>query len=410
MKRYDDYVLGKLLDKYERSSLSRGENKRNIAIAYKLNAKDIPEYFDESRMEYENVHSQLLELENAGLITLVWKKRHEGQILEKCVLVQENAEEAYRRIHRTRKSDKEAEILKIVEGYGEQLPAFAEWIRQRLSRGYSVKQYLDIEHIDHAERICYLASRIMQNRSAQFLRQFSISCFNDSKIAERDLSAAARIIADFECDGRLRGLSLQEVLEEFLIYRNPSWIMIKGGLWAEMFPGGIGITEEDVLRIEWDTHREISRVLTIENLTTFHQFRIDRSVANQEACGSGFGEEESGETLVIYLGGYANGIKREFLRHIHEAYPAAEFMHYGDIDCGGFRIWKTLSEGTGLEIELYRMDLETYRQYRESGRELTEHDRVLLQEMMEDPFYCDQKELFREMLEAGLKLEQEVIG
>jgi hypothetical protein len=85
-------------------------------------------------------------------------------------------------------------------------------------------------------------------------------------------------------------------------------------------------------------------------------------------------------------------------------------MHYGDIDCGGFRIWKTLSEGTGLEIELYRMDLETYRQYRESGRELTEHDRVLLQEMMEDPFYCDQKELFREMLEAGLKLEQEVIG
>lgn len=56
------------------------------------------------------------------------------------------------------------------------------------------------------------------------------------------------------------------------------------------------------------------------------------------------------------------------------------------------------------------MDIETYRQYRESGRELTEHDRVLLQEMMEDPFYCDQKELFREMLEAGLKLEQEVIG
>ena len=106
MKRYDDYVLGKLLDKYERSSVSRGENKRNKTIVYKMNARDIPEYFDESRMEYENVHSQLLELENAGVITLVWKKRHEGQILEKCVLVQENAEEAYRRTHRTRKSDK----------------------------------------------------------------------------------------------------------------------------------------------------------------------------------------------------------------------------------------------------------------------------------------------------------------
>ncbi len=402
MRRYDDYVLGKLLDKYERSTVSRGENKRNIAIAYKLNAKDIPEYFDESRMEYENVHSQLLELENAGVITLVWKKRHEGQILEKCVLVQENVKEAYKKAHRVRKSDKEAELLRMVEGYGEQLPAFAEWIRQRLSRGCSVKQYLDIEHPDHAERICYLASRILQNRSAQFLRRFSISCFNDSKIAERDLSAATRIIADFECGGRLRGLSSQEVLEEFLIYRNPSWIMIKGGPWTEMFPGGIGITEEDALNVNWDRKRNVTRVLTIENLTTFHQWKIN--------CSGGEDPATYEETLVIYLGGYANGIKREFLRHIHEAYPAAEFMHYGDIDCGGFRIWKTLSEGTGLIIEPYRMDLETYRKYRESGRELTEHDRILLKEMTEDPFYCGQKELFREMLETGVKLEQEAIG
>lgn len=404
MRRYDDYVLGKLLDKYERSSVSRGENLRSIAISYKLNPKDLPEYFDESRLEYENVHNQLTELENAGIISLIWKKRHEGQILEKCVLVQENTEEAYRRLRRVQKSVKENRILEVVRKYERQLPAFAAWISERVRIGSSVKQYLDIDHPEHADRICFLACKILQNESEQFLRQFSVSCFRDSKIAEREISAAARIISDFECEGRLRGLDAQEVLEEFMIFRNPSWIMIKGGPWSDVFPGGIGITEKDAMRVEWNSEHRVRHVLTIENLTTFHQWKTGTFKEGEKDIGNNETDE-----LVIYLGGYANRIKREFLCRIHEAYPDAVFEHYGDIDCGGFRIWKNLVEGTGIAIRPYRMDMETYMRYRDSGRELTEHDRGQLREMVKDPFYVNQSELFLRMLESGIKLEQEAI-
>lgn len=414
MRRYDDFILGKILDKYERSSASKGGSRRNMEISYKLDRKDIPEYFDVSRMDFDILHSQLRELENAGLLRLVWKKKHEGQILEKCVLVCGNVTEAYRRLGRTPKSEKETEILGIIRKYEDQMPAFAKWVEERISQGNSVKQYLDMDDSKQAERICYLASRILQNRSEVFLRQFSISCFHDSKIAERDISAATRILSDFECDGRLKGLDAEEVLEECLIFRNPSWIMMKGGPWIDTFPGGIGITDEDALKVKWDALSVITCVLTIENLTTFHQWK--GFGFSEPVSGGGIGAildggmELDGETLVIYLGGYANRSKREFLLRIHEAYPAAKFFHYGDIDCGGFRIWKNLSESTGLTITPCRMDLDTYREYKKWGRTLTEHDRVLLRKMMEDPFYEDQRELFGEMLRDGRKLEQEVIG
>ncbi len=111
MKRYDDLILGRLLDKYENSSLSRGENQRNISIAYKLTPKELPEYFDERRLDYENVHSQLLVLEEAGLVSLIWRKGREGQILDKCLLVPERVSEAYRHLHRQSKAEKEERIM-----------------------------------------------------------------------------------------------------------------------------------------------------------------------------------------------------------------------------------------------------------------------------------------------------------
>ena len=47
----------------------------------------------------------------------------------------------------------------------------------------------------------------------------------------------------------------------------------------------------------------------------------------------------------------------EFLKKLAEAYPDACFMHSGDIDCGGFMIWKSRCEGTGIPFETYKMDI-----------------------------------------------------
>ena len=56
MAQYDRYVIGKLLDTYESSLLSTGENRRNIHIEFRFTKKGVPAYFDESSGEYEKIH------------------------------------------------------------------------------------------------------------------------------------------------------------------------------------------------------------------------------------------------------------------------------------------------------------------------------------------------------------------
>ena len=129
-------------------------------------------------------------------------------------------------------------------------------------------------------------------------------------------------------------------------------------------------------------------MITIENLTTY--FRWD--------------EEDS---LMIYLGGYHNSVRRALLQEIYACHPEAVYLHFGDIDAGGFDIYRNLKEKTGIPFEMYQMDLDTLQYYEKYGKRLTEHDRKRLQGMKD-------REEFREvicyMLEHDLKLEQECMG
>ena len=86
MVRYDRRILNKLLDSYEDSLLFKGENKRKISISYPFNKKSIPEYFDESSLAYEDIHTLLAELERKQFIHIVWKKEH--HIVHKLILNQ----------------------------------------------------------------------------------------------------------------------------------------------------------------------------------------------------------------------------------------------------------------------------------------------------------------------------------
>ena len=55
------------------------------------------------------------------------------------------------------------------------------------------------------------------------------------------------------------------------------------------------------------------------------------------------------------------------------------------------------------------MNFEGYHKYLKWGRKLTEQDRKALENMIKDPFFVHQSELFKCMLEHDVKLEQECI-
>ena len=53
MHPVENKILNDLLDKYENSKLSRGENQRAIHIAFPFNKKTMPKYFDESSLDQQ---------------------------------------------------------------------------------------------------------------------------------------------------------------------------------------------------------------------------------------------------------------------------------------------------------------------------------------------------------------------
>ncbi len=365
MKRYDEKILGNLLDRYERSLLYSGKNIINRSVSMIISKKTLPEYFDESALQFDVIHQQLGQLEEDEYIRLIWKNKKKGHILEKCELVIERLDDVYELLHRKPKNTKEQEILEICDVY----------------QGKA------------SELDC-------------FLRQFSILHFHDSKIAEEDIKKAVNIISKFSEKERFQGLQEEEILAEFNIYQNPSWLMMKGNVRFQKqfgnvltdvdlraFRGGIGVSNQDIETIRWAPDSLIEKVVTVENLTSFHQWR----------------ESAGAPVLCIYLGGYHNHVKRLFLQRLYQAYPNAEYYHFGDIDCGGFRIWKDLCVKTGIPFKTLYMDLATYDKYFVWGHSLTDPDRKTLRDMMKDSFFKEQAELFARMLKQGIKLEQECI-
>ena len=98
MHPVENKILNDLLDKYENSKLSRGENQRAIHIAFPFNKKTMPKYFDESSLEIETIHAAAEQMEREGLVAIAWKNQKPGYIIEKLVLCEDHVEEAYERL------------------------------------------------------------------------------------------------------------------------------------------------------------------------------------------------------------------------------------------------------------------------------------------------------------------------
>ncbi len=409
MKRYDDRILARLLDRYEGSLLYEGRNQVQVSIAVKLTRAVLPEYFDETCTEYTVIDEQLTALEQEGLIRLDWG-RTSKHIIERCILNVEAADRAYARLHRTPKREKEQKLSAMLSALQHQCPAasvqtYLQYIEQRLQEGKSVRAELDLDEPESFRTLCILVDAIEQNAEECFLRELSVRTFRDSKVAEQYMGKAVSVLRRYsERIARLAAsddMSDEDILAEYNVYRNPSWLLMKGSgqlvidgmsMALSSLPLGFGIAGADVEKLSWDPLQAPRRVLTIENLTSFHRWR-----------------DRQRDTLCIYLGGFANRYRRTLLMQLQARYPDAEYVHFGDIDCGGFLIWKALCEGTGISFGLAAMDEATYLRFCGEGRPLTEHDRRTLDRMKADPFFAGQCRLFDRMLSTGMKLEQECI-
>lgn len=408
MKEYDKLVINELLNSYEKSTLYTGKNERNISVDFKFTPKNIPEYFDQTSSLYEDIHILMHKLEEQKLAVIIWKGRKENHIISKVSLDLNHIDEAYRYVNRKSLrsiSDKMMDILNRYKFKDEVSGNLCNWAIGRINSGQSVKKYIDISDPKSTIDLLEGVHAVVTNTVDYYIRELSTLIYKDSKKLEAVVGRIEAIIKEFHTD-RDKFHDTYDILGEFNIARNPTLVMFKGvgsfvinGYKGKLtsFPHGIGISSNDLPNVRFNKDTEVKQVITIENLTSFNRFQRE-------------------DALMIYLGGFHNTARRNLLLEIHHSCPEAEYLHWGDIDVGGFRIFIDLCKKTGIHFQTMYMNAEVLEKYKEYAKELSSNDRRELDRIIADNEISGNAILtgenlntLRRMREWNVKLEQEVV-
>ena len=372
MNQIQKKVLQSLLDTYEKSKTFMETNKVNQSFGISV-AKIFPRYKDDAEYDFFcDVNESLQELERLSLVHLL--KRN--GVIQKAVLNPERLDECYKTLGRIPRKEEQAAIVKIWDEIisenqtgKENLQPLWEYLRAQRER---IKNNKNVEFYEHDENdyrdLLKLTAAALTNEQEVFIRTLSIRLFADSKRLE---SLAPRMEALLFRYGEYE--EKESVLEECGIVRTPTYVMIKGN--ARIY---LGAQKIDLSEIEGDLALSTAtikglkwvevlggRVVTIENLTSFHEYI-------------------SGEDFVVYLGGFHNKVKREFLRFLYEQNPKKEYRHFGDIDAGGFYILEHLKRKTGIPFRSLFMDTKVLQTHGGSTVPLTPNDRKRLQTLYDE--------------------------
>ena len=180
------------------------------------------------------------------------------------------------------------------------------------------------------------------------------------------------------------------------VHSNPAYVYVKGNAVASFVHGQsmeldchmpMAFSSEAVGRLQ-EIRVSGSCVMTVENLTSFH--RIERE-----------------DTFLIYLGGYHNFAVQKLIQTIHHTCPGTAWYHFGDIDPDGFAILEHLRRAAGIDAQPVGMDRAILEKYHKFARKLTDHDVRKAKALLQDGLYCN---MMQYMLEAGRKLEQEIVS
>ena len=383
-------ILNELLDLYEKSKTFLGENKNRQTFKVTV-SKLFQKYDDDSEYElYKEINQNLDTLKKKGFITT--KAEKSGKI--RSVSLEENAiEQVYEYIKRTPKADRNNQIIELWDNYNDlQDDLFSplrEYIKEqkiRISINKAV-QFFDGSFVDY-EDLLNAVKAVLSNQNEIFIRELSVKLFNNSKRLEAIENTVRSFLYKYgEYDDK------DTVLEEHNIIKTPTYVMVKGNgilhcgetIDLSKIKGDIGLstqTLKDLSEVELNG----ANVITIENLTNFHKYHSDNE-------------------LVIYLGGFHNSIKRDFIRLVAKCNPKTVFKHFGDIDAGGFYILEHLKRKTGINFIPHNMDIYTLEKNKNYWIKLTENDKTRL------CFIAEKANIYKEtidyMLKNNCKLEQE---
>ena len=403
---YEQYIMNELLDKYERSLNYREEGKIKRGIFLEYNARTFSEYFNDSTSKFKTIINSASEaLERKGFLKIFWEKHEKGNLIKKVCLITEASSEIYAYINRVSRKEKEQIVLSLINMYSIGLDGWAGdfylYIKTSLENAQGIGSYIDINNYEETEMIFKALNHLFYLKEELPARVFSIRLYSNSKKFEKIKGRVSRILRDFrKLDEIEEG---EDVLSVCGIVNNPKYVYFSGNLKVfvkneridfSFLKPDIGISNETIDLMEF-IDMDADYIITIENLTSYHEFI----------------RKAEGKFLAVYLGGYPGMAEIKFLRKLSGVIKSKniKFFHWGDIDYGGFSIFKYLSDNVDFPIKPLLMDVDILKEYSGFGFQIDYEYKVKLKKLLEESVNIDFEEAIRYMVENNLRLEQECI-
>ena len=377
-------MLHLLMDRYENSVLSKEGSARNLKIRFKPSVDD-EEYYSDFRAA-QNLNEEAEDYEKKGFICVNWQEDD----IDEVFLNLEKVEEVYRYLKRVSRSSFETSLLKMMNEYtGCGFDLYLDELRKRISEHQSIKALI-YDDLAKQKQVFDVMKELFLLKHEVLERVFSVRVLKDSKGFEKIKSKILMILRRYYV---FEEMNDDELLASYNVIKNPAQLIVKGKgtlfigssvVHLSDFADGFIISSGQIDKIHQIEIPE-KTVVTVENLTSFYECNDD--------C-----------AMFVYLGGYHNSVRRQFLLKIAGLYPELSFRHFGDIDAGGFMILNHLKEKTGIEFKAVCMDQETLIKHLDKCHPLTSEDVKRLRKLKDDQCFTD---VIEYMLDHNIKLEQE---
>ncbi len=339
-------ALEKLLDRAESAWARAGQDSPPGAVrvvSLRLSKESFPEYLRLARhADKSQCNACLMLAERAGAITIEWDVRAgEHTQVERIVL--RDADGLARHLEWVPRWDAIARAERIFAPFANQYRVLAQvidcWKKGAMARGTRIS---DTTSWTDAIKVVDVCSAKTGDDIP--IRRLSASLFGDSKRIE-GLWPALDVLVHGELAGPPR--EAEDVFAELGLVKFPPTLLIAGDLTlvydsraVQAVRPYVGFAPSAITAVQIES---AELILTVENLTTFHELAAQRPPG----------------AIVVYTGGMPSPSWKRVYRILLAALPVrCALYHWGDIDTGGFRIAAHLAKccgEAGLTLNLHSM-------------------------------------------------------
>lgn len=399
--RYGRELVNQLLDSYENSGNFDGKTGRKVYL--KNSFKRPPSDY----ADYEEFLAELSELQKNGIIDFDW--RNKGHVVDRIWLVQKNVQEAYDIVGRENKHAALERVRTVIQNAminidNGWIRAYLDKVLEDISKNklgglWNSAPQIVSDVLKAFELIYFLNGENISMRAA------SVKLYADSKYFEKEIKKHIISIAKkyepvlSEMDEE--DISEREVLAQLGILKMAEMFEFCGGLKIFYKNGlvdyssitrGACIVSDTLSEIERVELCDVQKILFIENKTNYTEYCLNNRKRNE---------------LVISHGGLYSPAKGEFFRLVSRALSEEQVFYWGDIDMGGFNMFRRLKENIFQDLLPYNMDKNCFEKYKTSGLSRSKSYLEKLAKLKNDAKYSDFFDVIDLIIESGVTVEQE---